>query len=157
MEPEPVTSKIYYLYKAQIRQEKGGENDGAITWVKGRPTVTICIGKDQDGKFYRGISVASDREPMVTKKDGRNRARGRMIRAVKRGNGVFHDLEGKQYNPVIYPGSAMRQIDATCQIGPNADIPEKYISSAFRQYWAADVLPTRFERMLMEGKKNERA
>lgn len=47
---------------------------------KNRPVITVCI-IENDGKYYRGISICSDKDQVI-KRAGRNRSRGRALKAI---------------------------------------------------------------------------
>lgn len=50
-----------------------------------RPMITVCLMQNEDGKYARGISICSLKETGPDKKVGRMYARGRAIRAFKKG------------------------------------------------------------------------
>lgn len=135
--PESLRHKFYYLYRSDIKYDKYGN---AIDMVRGIPAVTICVIKNKENKFYRGISVASESEKSVVKKIGRYKAHGRMIKAI---------LHGKS-GPEIRLGGAFSQIENVLIEGPEVDNPAKYNICALLKYWDADTQPTGFEQKLFE-------
>lgn len=132
--------KFYFLYRSACKSIK--DANGVITSmaiVKGVPAVTVCIMKDGE-YFYRGIAVASESEKSVVKNTGRNKAYGRMIKALSRNDrGLIAKNDG-----------AMHQIMHVMEEGPLVDNPAKYVPKVIRAYWEACADTSEFERRLFE-------
>jgi len=129
--------KLYYLYDVN---ESKDENGNVLERTRGVPAIAICIAKDRHGVFYRGISVASHSEKVVTKSDGRNRARGRMMRAFVRGS----------VGPDVIRSEASKRIQSVLSNGSFFDNPNKYDENALLSQWVANAKPTPFEVELFD-------
>lgn len=141
------TQKFYYLYRAAI-----GTKEDPSKLSKGIPAVTVCISKDPDGIFFRGISVASPAEKTVSRRDGRNRAHGKMMKAVsvfKRNSGI----KDFSFAEKVDGGSARDQINDVMVTGPLVDNPEKYSPDVCKAYWVANAEPSEFEKKLIGEKE----
>lgn len=137
-------AKIYYLH----RLGKKTLPDGSQVNIKGVPAVTICIGRDHNNNFFRGISVAAEHEPLgIIKKEGRNRAKGRMTQAFRRKTSL-DDFENS---------SAMKQFSKVFFEGPGIDNPKKYSNDLFDSPFlvSAFIEPTPFELTLFEDDRKE--
>lgn len=132
--------KFYYLHRSAVKYDRDGN---AIDIVRGIPAITVCVIKDNYGKFFRGVSVASESEKSVVKKTGRYKAYGRMLKAI---------VHGKS-GPDISMGGASDQIEKVLMEGPEVDNPNKYDICALLRYWDADTQPTGFEQKLFENEK----
>jgi len=140
MEFEPTARhKFYYLYRSACKPVKDADGFiSSMTVFKGIPAVTVCIMKNENGTFYRGISIASESEKSVMKNVGRNKAYGRMIKAFSRND----------RGPSIKDGGAMRQIMKVMDEGPRVDNPAKYVPKVLRSYWESCADTSKFERRL---------
>lgn len=130
MKVSQVKHTFYYLYDER--------SDGEGNNVKGYPIVTVCLGQHpESGKFSRGFAICSPLESLITRREGRNWALARMLRA----NGT-----GRSSEPLLNQVALGRLDTVLHKEGPSArEVTPLPVIDVFEYHSSHGVHLTDFE------------